>query len=88
MSKLNVGAVVTEPGSTVKNKTGNWRTLRPVVDSSKCTKCGLCWSFCPDISIKVDKVKGVIFDLNHCKGCGICSQVCPVNAIIMVKEEK
>ena len=34
--KFNMGAVVTEPGSTIKNKTGNWRTEFPKVDEKKC----------------------------------------------------
>ena len=42
------GAVVKEPGSTRKNKTGSWRTFKPVADKDKCISCGLCYLFCPD----------------------------------------
>jgi len=86
--KFNTGAVVTEPGSTVKNKTGGWRSKRPVVDSKKCIKCGMCWMFCPDACINIDKKKGAVIDYDYCKGCGICARVCPVKCIKMVKEEK
>lgn len=82
--KFNTGAVIIEPGSTIKNKTGSWRTLRPVIDKSKCRKCGMCWMYCPDGAIDEK------FDVNYdyCKGCGICTNTCPFNAIKMEKEEK
>jgi len=82
--KLTIGAVIEEPGSSEKNKTGAWRALRPVIDYEKCTKCGICWVYCPDNAIG----KNLKVDYDYCKGCGICSSVCPVKAIKMVKEEK
>ena len=85
--KLNPGAVITELGSSVSNKTGGWRNLKPVVNSKKCIKCGTCWMFCPDNAIKMTKT-GIVFDYNFCKGCGICAMQCPAKAIIMEKEEK
>lgn len=86
--KFNPGAVITEPGSSKNNKTGGWRSLRPVVIEEKCIKCGICWSFCPDIAIKMDSKRGAVIDYDFCKGCGICSQVCPVKCVHMEKEEK
>jgi pyruvate ferredoxin oxidoreductase delta subunit len=85
--KINPGAVVTEPGSSIKNKTAGWRSMRPEVDQKKCVKCGLCWSFCPDMAIKLGK-KGIEIDYDFCKGCGICAMQCPNHSIIMKKEEK
>ncbi len=85
--KFNPGAVITEPGSSIKNKTGGWRSMRPIVDKNKCTKCGICWMFCPDNAINVAKT-GAAVDYDYCKGCLICVQVCPVKAIVMKKEEK
>ena len=35
------GAVVKEPGSTRKNKTGSWRTFKPVADKDKCISLSL-----------------------------------------------
>ena len=85
---MNEGAVIDEPGSSVKNKTGGWRAMRPVIDQDKCIKCGKCWMVCPAGSI--EKTKDGKFKINYdmCKGCGICAKECPVNAIKMVKEEK
>jgi pyruvate ferredoxin oxidoreductase delta subunit len=82
--KLNFGCIITEPGNTVKNKTGSWRSQRPVKDDARCTKCGLCWQFCPDGAID----ENIRIDYDYCKGCGICAQECPVKCITMAKEEK
>jgi len=84
--KLKPGAVIDEPGSSAKTKTGEWRTLKPVVDKKKCIKCGLCWLYCPDACIKI-KNDGADIDYDYCKGCGICARHCPVKAIKMVREE-
>ncbi len=86
--RLTVGSVVDRPGSTVKNKTGGWRSFRPVFDSEKCRKCGMCWQFCPDNAIKKNKKGEFVVDYDYCKGCGICAKHCPFKAIKMVKEEK
>lgn len=86
--KITVGAVIEEAGNSVKNKTSDWRTMKPIVDEKKCTRCGICWTFCPDSSIKITKEKGAVIDNDHCKGCGICANECPFKAIKMVKEEK
>jgi pyruvate ferredoxin oxidoreductase delta subunit len=82
--KYNFAANILEPGNSIKNKTGGWRTMKPLRDKAKCTKCGICWQFCPDAAINED------FEVNYdyCKGCGICAKECPFNAIQMVKEEK
>ena len=80
----NMGAVITEPGNSVKNKTGGWRSLKPIKDKSKCTKCGICWQFCPENCIN-EKFE---IDYKYCKGCGICAKECVFHAIRMEKEEK
>ncbi len=52
-----------------------------VIDTEKCTKCGVCLKLCrfnaiiPDI--KVDSMA--------CEGCGVCAQFCPQNAITLVE---
>jgi len=86
--KLNIGAVITEPGSSVKNKTAGWRSMRPVIEKEKCIKCGRCWLFCPDAAIVMDKEGKSTVNYDYCKGCGICAQTCPVKCIIMEKEKK
>jgi len=86
--ELTPGGVIRSPGSTSATKTGNWRSERPVIDSSKCTRCGLCWTFCPDAAIRKNSNGYFEIDYDYCKGCGICASVCPVKAITMQKEEK
>ena len=73
-----------KPGESLQNKTGSWRTFKPVV-SDKCVRCGMCVTFCPEIAIKLGEKKAEI-NYDYCKGCGICSNVCPVKAIEMVRE--
>lgn len=79
------------PGTTASTEevqTGLWRTLRPVIDYAKCTKCLLCWKFCPDGVIAVLEDSRPEIDLYHCKGCGICANECPPKCIAMVREEE
>jgi pyruvate ferredoxin oxidoreductase delta subunit len=85
---LNIGCVIDEPGNSVDYKTGDWRTLKPVTDYSKCTKCGLCWLFCPDNAMRPKEEGFFEADLNYCKGCGICAEECKFGAIEMVEDKK
>ena len=71
--------------STV-NKTGSWRSMRPIVDTNECIKCGKCWSVCPEGCIHKNKGGYFIADLDYCKGCGICANECPKKCIKMVEE--
>jgi len=73
-------------GTSLVYKTGDWRTMRPLIDREKCKKCGICWKFCPDMAIREhDDYPEVDYD--YCKGCGICANECPFDAIEMVEEE-
>lgn len=68
-------------------ETGLWRSMRPVLDRSKCISCLMCWVQCPDTSVMTDgEAKVSEIDLFFCKGCGICAEVCPVKAISMHPE--
>ncbi len=71
--------------ANTNNPTGSWRNQRPVVDQSRCTKCQLCQTYCPDSAIYVLE-KGATVDYEFCKGCGICSKECPVKCISMQEE--
>ena len=67
--------------------TGDWRAERPIVDRTKCVKCGTCWLYCPPQCIEEKKFH---FETNLviCKGCGLCAQECPQNAITMEEEQE
>ncbi len=84
---LPIAAVVPEPGSSLKYKTGDWRAFRPVVDKEKCVNCLICWIYCPDSSI-MRREKWVEVNYDYCKGCGICARECPTKAITMTEEQK
>jgi 2-oxoacid:acceptor oxidoreductase gamma subunit (pyruvate/2-ketoisovalerate family)/2-oxoacid:acceptor oxidoreductase delta subunit (pyruvate/2-ketoisovalerate family) len=66
--------------------TGIWRENRPVLHKDKCKQCLLCWLYCPDGVIAIDKDKYPVFDYEYCKGCGICAYECHFKAIELVKE--
>jgi len=85
---INIGAIIFEGGSSLKNKTGAWRSSRPIIDKKRCISCGICLKFCPEGCIKYDKKKKADIDYNYCKGDGICARECPVKCIKMEKEEK
>lgn len=75
------GLEVDEPGTSILNHTGEWRTKIPRWDEEKCKQCLLCAPYCPDSSIPVKEGRRLDFDYDHCKGCGICFSVCPFHAI-------
>jgi pyruvate ferredoxin oxidoreductase delta subunit len=80
------------PSAGEAGATGEWRTVRPVLQVGRCLAerqddlaCQLCWVYCPDVCIRQGIPPSV--DLLYCKGCGICAEVCPVDAIRMVPED-
>ncbi len=83
--KINPGAVIDKPGSSALAKKVSYRSFRPVIDYSKCIKCGKCWMFCPDMAFKQRKDKHFENIEAYCKGCGLCAKVCPVKCIKMVE---
>jgi pyruvate ferredoxin oxidoreductase delta subunit len=88
VTKITIGACNPNAGSSKDCITGNWRTLKPVVDFDKCTKkCFFCYEFCPDSAIK-ETTDGPVINLMYCKGCGICAYECPKKAIDMISEER
>jgi len=84
--EIPIGGMILEPGNSVKFKTGDWRAMKPVIDKSKCIKCLMCWTFCPEPAIIRHEDNSVDIDYDFCKGCGICAKVCPRKAITMVPE--
>ena len=97
--EIPIAGTILEPGNSVKYKTGDWRTFRPVIDQEKCVRCLFCWAYCPDAAVKIVEKPyrtqsgkeypfSVEIDYDYCKGCGICANECPVKAIQMVEEVK
>ena len=85
--ELTVGGNICEAGNSLKFKTGDWRSVKPIFLSDKCKQCGLCFPVCPDNAIPVGKDQNRYdFDYNYCKGCGVCAKVCPFGAIEMTEE--
>jgi len=88
---LNPGAVITEAGNASTKKTGDWKTMRPVIDMAKCTGCGICVKYCPDAALSLADVNGkkkVVVDYYHCKGCLICLGECPFKACTSEVEKR
>lgn len=52
---------------------------RPVIDSTKCTKCQSCYTACKFDAITED----IIIKQGLCEGCGVCEYICPEEAITL-----
>ncbi len=83
---LEIGCIVTTPGSAAAYRTGDWRSQKPEYDFSRCIKCGMCQMYCPEGCVKMNEKSYFEADLYHCKGCGICARECPVWVITMKEE--
>ena len=79
---------VTASGNSSLRRTGDWSVFKPLIDYEKCTKCMICYVYCPDSAISLDKNSFPVVDFNACKGCDICSTECPTQAITLVKRAK
>lgn len=84
----NISAPTIHTGLTSElSATGAWRTMRPVIDYQRCSRCWwVCSEFCPDGAITVDDQNFPHIDLDHCKGCLVCVAQCPPHAIEAVSE--
>jgi len=80
-------ALTVRGGTSLSEKTGDWRFFRPILKTEVCTGCGLCYLLCPD-SAAHSVGKKFAINYTYCKGCGICAEECPANAIEMILEEK
>ena len=84
---LEIGCVVTDPGSSREYRTGDWRSQKPTYNFTRCIKCGLCQIYCPEGCIRQNADGYFQANLFWCKGCGICHRECPTGVISMVDEE-
>ena len=62
-----IGCVIKTPGSSKNNKTGSWRTFKPILDKEKCIDCDNCIIFCPDSSVNKQHDKLFLFIQLHLK---------------------
>ena len=85
---IQIGAVVTEPGSAAVYKTGDWRSQKPEYEFKRCIKCGICYIFCPEACIHQNAEGYFEADFYYCKGCGICAYECPTRVISMREESE
>jgi pyruvate ferredoxin oxidoreductase delta subunit len=80
---------INEQGARGRN-TGSWKTFRKlVIDKERCTKCGVCSTYCPEAAIYWNKGNFPIFDFDIfetdvCKGCKVCVKECPKKAIEVI----
>jgi pyruvate ferredoxin oxidoreductase delta subunit len=75
------------PGRNPYFKKFTTRTMRPVVDFEKCTKCTLCWLQCPDTCFDITPDGFYDANMEACCGCGVCEAVCPVDQCITMVHE-
>ena len=52
---MTIGGNIYKAGNAREFKTGDWRSVKPIYISEKCTQCGLCFPVCPDDAIPVNK---------------------------------
>ncbi len=88
---MAIKKLIANPNSSLKNKTGPWRTHKPISDRNICISCSLCAKLCPENCIEMKKVKGYeklkpVTDYDYCKGCALCVKECPVKAIRMEED--
>jgi len=60
---------------------------KAVVDTGKCTNCGLCIDYCRFEAISPGEKIINISDIS-CEGCFLCSRICPEKAIRMIPNDK
>ncbi len=95
---------ISVPELDIKNRRDNFSEIRQSLSPEQmkneiercfhcgsCTACGICWFFCPDVAIAInreesDPDKRVLFDYVHCKGCAQCTVVCPRGVIEMEED--
>ena len=61
--------------------------LKPVWDKDLCSRCALCYIFCPDAAISRQEDGYYNADMNLCTGCSICHRECWFGAISMQEED-
>jgi pyruvate ferredoxin oxidoreductase gamma subunit len=76
---------ITAPGNAGTRRTGDWSVYKPVIDYHNCTKCMICYVYCPDNAITIDKEGYPIVHYDICKGCDVCYTECPTKTITIAR---
>ena len=63
---------------TVREKEDFSGSRKAVMDTKKCTRCGICEEAC-----RFNAIRELVIDPYACEGCGVCVVVCPDGAIAM-----
>jgi pyruvate ferredoxin oxidoreductase gamma subunit len=71
-----------------QRQTGNWRQFRPVLHRERCSRCRLCFVWCPEAAIALDADDYPVVDYTVCKGCVLCAHECPTRAFSTEKERR
>lgn len=79
----NIGCHLLETDKAKPYKPGVKPDLIPVWDKDLCSRCALCYVYCPDAAISRQKDGYFEADSDLCKGCGICHRECWFGAISM-----
>ena len=66
--------------ATRKGKMQQHTDIKPVVDQSRCVRCGRCQRWCPADAMTVDDY-GVQIEMPACIGCAECIAVCSHDAV-------
>jgi pyruvate ferredoxin oxidoreductase gamma subunit len=69
-----------------QRRTGSWRQFRPVLQREQCTRCWLCFVWCPEAAISLDADDYPVVDYEVCKGCLLCAHECPTQAYSVEQE--
>lgn len=80
-------ARISAAANSILRETGGWRTFRPVLVPDQCNGCWLCFAYCPDGVISMNKDDRPVIDYDHCKGCQICVHECPTKALVAEREQ-
>jgi len=53
----------------------------PIIDSKRCTVCGLCVDICPESVLAVEDGQLSLANPKACTYCGVCEENCPEGAV-------